>query len=39
MDTSAAMEILEQLKKELDALGLSPEVIDRIVKALRGATR
>ena len=30
---------LEQLKKELDALGLSPEVIDRIVKALRGATR
>jgi peptide-methionine (S)-S-oxide reductase len=30
---------LEQLKKELDALGFSPEVIDRVAKALRGASR
>jgi peptide-methionine (S)-S-oxide reductase len=30
---------LEQLKKELDALGLSPEVIERIVKALKGTSR
>jgi peptide-methionine (S)-S-oxide reductase len=30
---------LEQLKKELDALGLSPEAIDRIVRVLRGASR
>lgn len=30
---------LEQLKKGLEGLGLSPDVIDRIVSALRGVSR